>query len=195
MPCRRVEPVARLPALSAPRRVPARLGAPRSRAGSTRRSVHSAPLDARLLIVGLAPGLQGANRTGRPFTGDYAGVLLYETLERVRLRARRISGAAGRWADAGRRAHQQRGALRPAREQADPAGNQHMPGFSGGDDRRHAAPRDHGGARPHRSRQRGARARRRPADPIRAWRIAQDRRTCECSIAIIARATTRTPEC
>jgi uracil-DNA glycosylase family 4 len=38
------------------------------------------PRDARLLIVGLAPGLQGANRTGRPFTGDYAGVLLYETL-------------------------------------------------------------------------------------------------------------------
>jgi uracil-DNA glycosylase len=37
-------------------------------------------VDARLLIVGLAPGLQGANRTGRPFTGDYAGVLLYETL-------------------------------------------------------------------------------------------------------------------
>jgi uracil-DNA glycosylase family 4 len=36
--------------------------------------------DARLLIVGLAPGLQGANRTGRPFTGDYAGDLLYGTL-------------------------------------------------------------------------------------------------------------------
>ncbi|MEO0620140.1 MAG: uracil-DNA glycosylase [Pseudomonadota bacterium] len=35
---------------------------------------------ARLLIVGLAPGLQGAHRTGRPFTGDYAGDLLYETL-------------------------------------------------------------------------------------------------------------------
>ena len=35
---------------------------------------------ARLLIVGLAPGMHGANRTGRPFTGDYAGVLLYETL-------------------------------------------------------------------------------------------------------------------
>jgi uracil-DNA glycosylase family 4 len=33
-----------------------------------------------LLIVGLAPGLHGANRTGRPFTGDYAGILLYETL-------------------------------------------------------------------------------------------------------------------
>ncbi|HEY6256710.1 MAG TPA: uracil-DNA glycosylase [Xanthobacteraceae bacterium] len=40
------------------------------------------PRTARLLIVGLAPGLQGANRTGRPFTGDYAGVLLYETLAR-----------------------------------------------------------------------------------------------------------------
>src|ERR1700740_1211943 len=38
------------------------------------------PLDARLLIVGLAPGLRGANRTGRPFTGDYAGDLLYGTL-------------------------------------------------------------------------------------------------------------------
>ena len=40
------------------------------------------PVDARLLIVGLAPGLQGANRTGRPFTGDHAGLLLYETLGR-----------------------------------------------------------------------------------------------------------------
>jgi uracil-DNA glycosylase family 4 len=39
------------------------------------------PLDARLLIVGLAPGLRGANRTGRPFTGDYAGDLLYSTLK------------------------------------------------------------------------------------------------------------------
>jgi uracil-DNA glycosylase family 4 len=35
-----------------------------------------------LLIVGLAPGMHGANRTGRPFTGDYAGVLLYDTLHR-----------------------------------------------------------------------------------------------------------------
>ncbi len=38
------------------------------------------PLDARVLVVGLAPGLRGANRTGRPFTGDYAGDLLYATL-------------------------------------------------------------------------------------------------------------------
>ncbi len=47
---------------------------------------HNAPvpsfggLDARLLVVGLAPGVRGANRTGRPFTGDYAGHLLYATL-------------------------------------------------------------------------------------------------------------------
>jgi uracil-DNA glycosylase len=37
---------------------------------------------ARLLVVGLAPGMHGANRTGRPFTGDFAGILLYETLHR-----------------------------------------------------------------------------------------------------------------
>ena len=40
------------------------------------------PLSASLLIVGLAPGLKGANRTGRPFTGDFAGDLLYATLEK-----------------------------------------------------------------------------------------------------------------
>jgi uracil-DNA glycosylase len=39
------------------------------------------PVHARLLIVGLAPGLRGANRTGRPFTGDFAGELLYGTLK------------------------------------------------------------------------------------------------------------------
>ena len=37
-------------------------------------------LDSPLLVVGLAPGVRGANRTGRPFTGDFAGVLLYRTL-------------------------------------------------------------------------------------------------------------------
>jgi uracil-DNA glycosylase family 4 len=40
------------------------------------------PVTARLLVVGLAPGMQGANRTGRPFTGDFAGDLLYATLAR-----------------------------------------------------------------------------------------------------------------
>jgi len=38
--------------------------------------------NARFLVVGLAPGMHGANRTGRPFTGDHAGILLYETLHR-----------------------------------------------------------------------------------------------------------------
>lgn len=51
-------------------------------------SYHARPVPAfgaprpRLLIVGLAPGMHGANRTGRPFTGDYAGILLYQTLHR-----------------------------------------------------------------------------------------------------------------
>lgn len=40
------------------------------------------PVGAPLLVVGLAPGMHGANRTGRPFTGDFAGLLLYETLYR-----------------------------------------------------------------------------------------------------------------
>lgn len=43
------------------------------------------PADARLLVVGLAPGVRGANRTGRPFTGDFAGTLLYRTLLRFGL--------------------------------------------------------------------------------------------------------------
>jgi uracil-DNA glycosylase family 4 len=52
---------------------------------------HAAPVAAfgdpapRLLIVGLAPGYHGANRTGRPFTGDYAGILLYESLHELGL--------------------------------------------------------------------------------------------------------------
>jgi len=39
-------------------------------------------INPQFLIVGLAPGMHGANRTGRPFTGDYAGILLYETLNK-----------------------------------------------------------------------------------------------------------------
>jgi uracil-DNA glycosylase family 4 len=67
------------------------------------------PANAKLLIVGLAPGFKGANRTGRPFTGDHAGLLLYETLfelgfsnkpqsvsadDGLKLRDARISNAA-----------------------------------------------------------------------------------------------------
>ena len=63
-----------------------RLGAFRDQNRKRYADFHNAPVDpfgperARLLIVGLAPGLRGANRTGRPFTGDAAGELLYPTL-------------------------------------------------------------------------------------------------------------------
>ena len=61
---------------------------------------HAAPVApfgdrcARLLIVGLGPGMHGANRTGRPFTGDYAGILLYETLYEHGLASRPVSESA-----------------------------------------------------------------------------------------------------
>ena len=49
----------------------------------------------RLMIIGLAPGMHGANRTGRPFTGDHAGILLYETLHRYGYASRAQAVAAG----------------------------------------------------------------------------------------------------
>jgi uracil-DNA glycosylase family 4 len=49
----------------------------------------------RIVIVGLAPGLHGANRTGRPFTGDHAGILLYQTLYAAGLANRAQSRSAG----------------------------------------------------------------------------------------------------
>ena len=48
----------------------------------------------RLLIVGLAPGMHGANRSGRPFTGDYAGILLYETLHKFGFADKPVSTSA-----------------------------------------------------------------------------------------------------
>jgi uracil-DNA glycosylase len=48
----------------------------------------------RLLVIGLAPGMHGANRTGRPFTGDFAGILLYETLHRFGFATRPVSESA-----------------------------------------------------------------------------------------------------
>ncbi|MDH3616733.1 MAG: uracil-DNA glycosylase [Gammaproteobacteria bacterium] len=50
--------------------------------------------DARFLIVGLAPGMHGANRTGRPFTGDHAGILLYRMLHKFGFSSRDHSEAA-----------------------------------------------------------------------------------------------------
>ena len=51
--------------------------------------------DPKLLIVGLAPGMHGANRTGRPFTGDFAGILLYQTLFDLGLSSAPVSEHAG----------------------------------------------------------------------------------------------------
>ncbi len=51
-------------------------------------------LKAKLLIIGLAPGMHGANRTGRPFTGDYAGILLYQTLHKFGLSSHHESVSA-----------------------------------------------------------------------------------------------------
>ena len=48
----------------------------------------------QLLIVGLAPGMHGANRSGRPFTGDYAGILLYETLHKFGFADKPVSKSA-----------------------------------------------------------------------------------------------------
>ncbi|MBC8337222.1 MAG: uracil-DNA glycosylase [Rhodospirillales bacterium] len=62
---------------------------------------HNAPvasfggLDGELLIVGLAPGLRGANMTGRPFTGDYAGDLLYASLKKFGFSEGRYGATAG----------------------------------------------------------------------------------------------------
>ena len=100
----------------------------RARAGWFNAPVPSfGPLDARLLIVGLAPGLRGANRTGRPFTGDYAGDLLYATLKefgfaRGNFEARpddRLELVDARITNGG--------ALRAAGEQADAGRDQHLP--------------------------------------------------------------------
>ena len=77
------------------------------------------PIHPRLLIVGLAPGLHGANRTGRPFTGDHAGLILYRTLYDFGF------ASAGQSAPH-RLSHYQCGSLCPATEQTDTAGSQTM---------------------------------------------------------------------
>ncbi len=50
--------------------------------------------DAKLVVVGLAPGMHGANRTARPFTGDHAGILLYQTLYEAGLATQPVSSSA-----------------------------------------------------------------------------------------------------
>lgn len=77
-----------------------RLVALRERVRAEYPHYHAAPVpafgdvDAALLIVGLAPGMHGANASGRPFTGDYAGELLYRTLHRHGFASKPVSEAA-----------------------------------------------------------------------------------------------------
>jgi uracil-DNA glycosylase len=102
--------------------------------------------DGQLLIVGLAPGLQGANRTGRPFTGDYAGDLLYATLleygfARGKYLARPDDGLKLVDCRIGN-------AVRAAAEQAAARRNQYLPAISVGDHREHAKAARDRGARP-----------------------------------------------
>lgn len=78
------------------RRCP-RLAEFRESTGERYPGYHAAPVPAfgdsapRWLIVGLAPGLHGANRTGRPFTGDHAGILLYDTLHSLGVSSATVS--------------------------------------------------------------------------------------------------------
>ena len=83
--------------------------------------------DARLLIVGLAPGLKGANRTGRPFTGDFAGDLLYQTLAELGLARGHYERRPYYGLASHRLRDRQRGALRSAGEQAYAGGNRNLP--------------------------------------------------------------------
>ena len=107
--------------------------------------------DGRLLIVGLAPGLQGANRTGRPFTGDFAGDLLYATLLEYGFakgvyQARPDDGLAlvdCRISNAVR--------CVPPQNKPLPRRDQHLPAISGRDHRDDAATARHRGARPGRA--------------------------------------------
>ena len=148
---RTARPGPRLPALPAPRRLsrdwrerePDWFNAPVASFG---------PRDARLLIVGLAPGLRGANRTGRPFTGDYAGDLLYATLSEFGFARGDYQARPDDGLDADRLPHHQRGALRAAGEQADAAGDHDLPALPRRDDRGDAAAARHRRARPHRPR-------------------------------------------
>ena len=117
---------------------------------------HNAPVptfgarDARLLVVGLAPGLRGANRTGRPFTGDYAGDLLYQTMIDFGF----ASGTYEARPDDGLALHDAAitNAVRcvPPAEQAGDRRDQDLPALPRRDHRRHAAACRHPGARAHR---------------------------------------------
>ncbi len=129
-----------------------------TRTGSTRPVPSFGPLDARLLMVGLAPGVRGANRTGRPFTGDHAGMLLYQTLLRFGLAQGNYGADAGRRPDAAGLPHRQRRALRAAGQSAR-AGRRSPPATASWPARSRRMPRLRGGAGARRGRTRRGAAR------------------------------------
>ena len=71
-----------------------------------------------LLIVGLAPGMHGANRSGRPFTGDHAGILLYDTLHAYGFASQPDVSERRRWLAVARLPYHQRGEMPAAGQQA-----------------------------------------------------------------------------
>ena len=75
-------------------------------------------MSARLVIVGLAPGMHGANASGRPFTGDYAGIMLYATLHKFGYANRAAVAERGRRPGIDRRPDHQRGQMPAAGQQA-----------------------------------------------------------------------------
>ncbi len=165
---------ARLPALPAARRLPLGQPSAASPLGINGAVAFVRPGErphARLLIVGLAPGLKGANRTGRPFTGDFAGDLLYETLlgfgfARGRYEARPDDGL-------GLVDCMITNAVRcvPPENKPTPAEIATCRPFLAAAHRRPAAPRRHRGARAHRPRQHAGGARRAQGElPVRARR-------------------------
>ena len=151
----------------------------------------------RLLIVGLAPGMQGANRTGRPFTGDYAGDLLYATL----LEYGFAKGVYQARPDDGLKLVDCRisNAVRcvPPQNKPLPIEINTCRQFPVGDDRDDAKTARDRGARPDRAHESTVKAawaaqrRRCPLRTVPCIRPAPSRSTT----AITARATTRTPAC
>ena len=131
--------------------LPARAARPRIPIGGTRRCRPSAIRDAWLAIVGLAPGMWGANRTGRPFTGDHAGHLLFETLLKFGL----AEGDYRETPDDGLRLerlrHPQLGQMPAAAEQAAAGGGRDLPALLRGRAAAAAEGEGSGRARPDRA--------------------------------------------
>ena len=107
------------------------------------------PADARVLIVGLAPGLKGANKTGRPFTGDYAGDLLYATLEKFNFSSGGYAGHADDGLALKKLHDHERRALCAAAEQTDRERRASLPPVPGRPHCSHATVISNTGARAH----------------------------------------------